>query len=33
MVGGRWAIKDGRHALEPELAASFRELMRERHRS
>jgi formimidoylglutamate deiminase len=33
MVGGRWAIKDGRHALEPELAASFRELMRERYRS
>jgi formimidoylglutamate deiminase len=28
MVGGRWAIKEGRHALEPELAASFRELMR-----
>ncbi len=33
MVGGRWAIKDGRHALEPELAWSFRELMQERYRS
>jgi formimidoylglutamate deiminase len=33
MVGGRWAVKEGRHALESELAVSFRKLMRERYRS
>jgi formimidoylglutamate deiminase len=32
MVGGRWVVKDGRHALEPALAAPFRALMRERYR-
>ena len=32
MVGGRWVVKDGRHALEPALAAPFRKLMRERAR-
>jgi formimidoylglutamate deiminase len=32
MVGGRWVVKDGRHALEPALAAPFRKLKRERAR-
>jgi formimidoylglutamate deiminase len=32
MVGGRWVIEEGRHALDAELAAPFRELMRERYR-
>jgi formimidoylglutamate deiminase len=32
MVGGRWAVKDGRHALEPALAAPFGKLMRQLHR-
>jgi formimidoylglutamate deiminase len=33
MVGGRWVIKDGRHALADALAGSFRDLMRRLSRS
>ena len=33
MVGGRWVIKDGRHALADSLAGPFRDLMRSLPRS